>query len=230
MLHLDFNKNNNYRMRKQINIKVPTSWDDVTIKQFEQLQQINKEDPNADIDIVSILCGIDVETIEQLSLSNFANITSKLSFLSVPPKPCKPSKQLLINDRVINITMGANEMTTAQFFDFRNYINATIDKKTAHLLSCFMVPDGCSYGVGYNINDFIDWINENVSVVEAQAYTNFFMLTFLSFADAFLTYSQKQMKKMLKKKKSNKEMEIMMKPLKDIQLLITTIKNGGYLQ
>ena len=209
----------------KIDIKVPTSWDDVCIRKFEALQTIDNNDENADFEIVSVLCDIDQDLVEKLPLAEFSNILSKLSFLSTPPQPHRPAKQLLIDDKVINVTLSTQEMCAAQFFDYKNILANDVDRKTARLMAVFMIPDGCEYNKGYNANDWIDFINNNVSVVEVQSYTNFFTITYKAFATTFLKYSIKEMKKM-----KDLTEEQRMKILTPLQQGLTIIENGGCLQ
>lgn len=208
----------------KLEIKVPTSWQDVNIRKFEKLQEINNNDESADFKIVSVLCDLDIDVVESLPMNTFSEILNKLKFLSELPKPHKPAKQLIVNEQIVNCCLSSQEMIAAQFFDYKNYLSNDVDKKTARLLSCFMTPDGYEYNDGYDSEEWIDFLNENISVVEVQSYTNFFTLTFKSFAAAILQYSIRQVKKM---KLSKEEKEMMLIPL---QQTMDIIKSGGFLQ
>lgn len=213
-------------MTKIIDLRVPTSWDDVCIRQFEALQSIDKDDENADFEIVSVLCDIDQDIVESLPIKEFGSILSKLSFLSTSPQPHRPAKQLLIDDKVINVTLSAQEMCAAQFLDYKNILSKeNVDRRTARLMAVFMIPDGKEYNKGYNTNEWIDFLNNNLSVVEVQSYTNFFMLTYKTFATVFLKYSIREMKKM-----KGLTQEERMKILTPLQQGLTIIQNGGFLE
>lgn len=209
----------------KIDIKIPTSWQDVNIRKFEKLTKIDKENPNADFEMISILCDLDLDVVEHLNVKDYGMILNKLAWTAIPPAKHKPSKQLLVNERVINITLSHEEMTAAQFLDYKTILSTEdIDRKTARLCACFMIPDGHTYNDGYNANEWIDFLNENISVVEVQSYTDFFMLVFNSFATAFLTYSIKEAKKM--KNLTQEEKKKLITPLEQTLHLI---KSGGFL-
>lgn len=212
-----------YSENEKITISVPTSWQDITLKQFEELQKVSSNDIDGENRIMSILCNIDLDVIESMSFLEFRNIQSKLSFINEPPKPCIPAEKLIVNDRVIKVILNPAQMTAAQFFDYQNYMSNNVDKKTAKLCSCFMIPDGYNYNDEYDSVEWIDFLHNNLSVVEVQSYTHFFMITYKAFAESFLQYSIKEVKKM--KHLTKEEKKVIMKGLKETKHLI---KSGGF--
>lgn len=212
-----------YSENEKITISVPTSWQDITLKQFEELQKVSSNDIDGENRIMSILCNIDLDVIESMSFLEFRNIQSKLSFINEAPKPCIPAEKLIVNDRVIKVILNPAQMTAAQFFDYQNYMSNNVDKKIAKLCSCFMIPDGYNYNDEYDSVEWIDFLYNNLSVVEVQSYTNFFMLTYKAYAESFLQYSIKEVKKM--KHLTKEEKKVIMKGLKEIKHLI---KSGGF--
>jgi hypothetical protein len=72
--------------------KLPNSWNDITLKQFYQLQQVefNSEDSTNGIDttleMASILSGIAIEEFESLPMSDIITIGNHLEFMVDKPK------------------------------------------------------------------------------------------------------------------------------------------------
>ena len=68
-------------------ITIPTSWDDVTVNQYQALTQVNKEDYKSDLAyttaILQILCGLDNMT--NLPLKAIGELAPYISFLSTEP-------------------------------------------------------------------------------------------------------------------------------------------------
>lgn len=64
--------------------KIPTSWEEVTVKQYSEILKIDNELPNLTqrIKLVSSLLGIDEELIEMMDQEDFVKIEEQLSFLS----------------------------------------------------------------------------------------------------------------------------------------------------
>lgn len=212
-----------YKEDVKMTISVPTSWQDVTLKQYEEIQKIDSKDIDGENKLISILCNVDLDVVEAMGFLQFREIQGKLLFMKEQPKSCIPAEKLLINDRIIKVTINPTQMTAAQFFDYQNYMTSDVDKKTAKLCSCFMIPDGYNYNNEYDYEEWIDFLHNNLSVVEVQSYTNFFTLTYKAFADSFLQYSIKEVKKM--KELSKEERMKIIQPLKEVRHLI---KSGGY--
>ena len=68
-------------------ITIPTSWEDVTVNQYQALTQINKEDYKSDLAyttaILQVLCGLDKMTT--LPLKAIGELAPYISFLSKEP-------------------------------------------------------------------------------------------------------------------------------------------------
>ena len=68
-------------------ITVPTSWDDITVTQYQALTQINKDSYNSDLSytvaVLQVLCNLD--STNELPLSAVAELSSYISFLTVEP-------------------------------------------------------------------------------------------------------------------------------------------------
>lgn len=208
-------------------IEMASSWDDVTLEQFDRLQEIDKDDVFATADILSILTGLDAEELLKLPSDEYMSLCEKINFLNDMPRKCIPEPKLKLGDITFNITLSPQEMTAEQFLEYKSLIMANkIDKKTARLMACFMIPEGCQYNDGkYNVSEILDLIYKHMSVVEVTAYVNFFMMQYQAYTKAMLGYSEK---KIMKDKNLRKEQkDFLIARLKEIQAII---ENGGCFQ
>ena len=66
--------------------KIPKSWSDVTIGQFQEINRLDKTDElDYLINLVSVLCRLEVDIVESLTLQQLQGIGSKMSFISKMP-------------------------------------------------------------------------------------------------------------------------------------------------
>lgn len=70
-----------------MNILVPTSWDDVTVNQYQALSSLNKDDYKSTlqytVDVIHILCELDDSL--SLPLETVKQITDEISFATTEP-------------------------------------------------------------------------------------------------------------------------------------------------
>lgn len=67
-------------------ILVPTSWDDITVNQYQALSQINKDDYTNDLAyttaVMQVLCNLD--NMQSLPLSAISELAPHIEFMSTP--------------------------------------------------------------------------------------------------------------------------------------------------
>lgn len=219
---------NNHMTNK---IFVPTSWSEVSIGQFDAIINVSSDENISDFDrelrIVSILTKM--PHIERLSIPIYTSILSKIGFLGTQPKTTKPKAKITLLGKDYNVTYRPMKMTAAQFMDYKitlqNYDK--IDKKLARLLACFIYPVGSEYNdETYDTEELVDIIWNNLSIEYALSMSNFFRIWFRLSRKAFLGYSLRQMKKVLKMtKKGTREYSETMKVIKNLEMILSMEKN-----
>ena len=182
-------------------IKVPTSWDDVTVKQFDDLVKISN-DPDLDIAereirLIAVLTGLSVFDTRYLDAVSFQKISNSLSFLNNTPEKKLPVDKIVLNNKEYHVDLFPVKFSAAQFLDYKVLSGEDIDKKTARLLACFVYPLGASYNDGsYDVEDVVNDINEHMSVPEVTGYTHFFMIQYTAYANSLLEYSIRKTKRL----------------------------------
>lgn len=181
-------------------IKVPTNWNEVTLKKFDKILELSK---NADltpvereIRIVAALTDTEISVIQNLDAPTFQMITEKLVFLNNKPEKKVPVDSFVLNGKDYHADLAPRSWTAGQFLDYKVLAGTEIDKKAARLIACFVYPEGAAYNDGsYDVEDVVNDINDYMSVVEVTGFTDFFMLQYTAFAKAILAYLKRKVKK-----------------------------------
>lgn len=212
------------------------TWDDVTTKQFFQLQAISKEmmedaeeeknenetiaalfteekELDYKIKIAELFFG---EDVHNLSKSEFDKKYNLLTFLNEPKmKTHAPKKEIKINGRTYTVTCLAGKIPVIQVVDFLNFLNENdIPKAVAALV----VPKGHTYNDGYNMIQVFDDIND-MPCTFVNDVANFFAEQWMVYLNVSRRYSLEALKKTNLPKK---EREALMKVTKIIMDLVPT--------
>lgn len=214
-------------------ITIKNNWNDVKLIDLEAITLLNDvkiPDDLKMVEMLAILSDVSYDDIMKLSATDMMKLMNELTFLTteVPKTVVKPS--LEINGKKYNHILNPKEITAGQFLDYKILIQQKdIDKKIARLIACFTVPDGCNYGEGYDTEELVDLINENVSVVEGQSIVDFFMIQFYAFSEALATSSIKNLRKQMKKAKSYKEKRQIVTAINLLKEVKNSAKSFGHL-
>ena len=193
------------------------SYKDLTINKYQEIRQIIEEDGGElaiQSKIIACLTGMDVDDVLNLSLTRYHELVQKTAFLLEKPKlDGRIPNKLNINGRECVITKDVKKLTAAQYIDYQT-LTAMKDqeKYLANILACFIVPKGCKYGDGYENDEIVAWIGENLSIVDGLNICFFFRKKYLNSIKLTLTSLELQMR-MLRWKMKNPETKAMMKEL-----------------
>lgn len=205
-------------------IKVPTSWDDITLKTFYEILDISN-DSTIDIytrecKIISAVTGESLFTIQHLDLQSYTVLSSKLKFLSTPVPQRMPEDTVTLNSTTYIVDKFVKDITAQQYLDYK--VRGTTASKTAvskaqltaGLISCFLHPKGSAYNDGtYDVDKVIDDIMNFMTVPEVTALSTFFMIQYKALSKALIQYSMRMVKKSreIPKQDKKKILEMMSK-------------------
>jgi len=166
-------------------------WNDVTLSQFLELQQIMKIEDDTDkmLSLAELFFGEDVTS---LPLPEFNKKMKELQFLETEVPTNHIVKKVTINGREYTIDGLLGHVSTAQYIDFTNYMKDpnNIDK----VLSVFFIPKGHKYNDGYDMEEVIrDMGSLPIDIALSESF--FFSRQFAKFIKIFQSYSTKQLKK-----------------------------------
>lgn len=191
-------------------IKIKKSWDAITWNEYEQIEQIINADIPSDykaVHLVAVLTGLDIETIESLPISQFQKFIPALEFLQTEPETHKHQFEYTLNGRKYVFRGKLDEITTAQYIDYRTYMQDE-QKDVINLLSCFLIPEGCDYNDGnYDIEQVKSDIGD-MCWLDVRAAAFFFRIQLAAYTLILKSYLKKTMKEAKATKKQIKQMEV----------------------
>lgn len=200
-----------------MDITIKNSWEDITWSEYTQIEQILNTDIPSDykaVHLVSVLTGISVDELERLPISQFQRLLPALDFLYTEPDTHVHQFEYTVNGRQYKFTGKIDEITTAQYIDYRSYMEKD-DKDVVELMSAFMIPVGHDYNDGYDMEQVRNDIGD-MCWLDVRAAAFFFRLWLASYITIFkssLMAELKQQKKTLKTKQEVKQLKQQMKEL-----------------
>ena len=189
-------------------IKIKKSWDAITWREYEQLEQILSSDIPSDykaVHLVALLTGLDVATIENLPIAEFQKFLPALEFLQIEPETHKHQFEYTVNGCEYAFRGKLDEITTAQYIDYRAYMQEE-NKDVVKLMSVFMIPKGHDYNDGYDMEQVQSDIGD-MCWLDVRAASFFFRLQLAAYTLILRQYLKKTMKEAKATKKQIKQME-----------------------
>lgn len=205
-----------------------TSYKDLSIGKYLELTEILKDetdDLEIQCELLSILSDMDYDSIVSLPLAEYQRMVSQTAFLLEKPKVNKsiPSK-IKIGGKTYCITKDVASINVAQYIDYQTYSKQGNDNKSIpQLLSCFIIPEGCKYGEGYDVAEVINIIRDNMSIVDAVSVCFFFHQKYRSLIEdtlIYLAWKIRLMKLKVRDKERKMKMEETMRELKALRDLL----------
>lgn len=210
------------------------SWEKITVNVFEKLNNaINDAEVtgnneidllNKQIAILSVLCDVDEDTIADLHTSEFSRLVNETNFLNETPKKNVIDK-ITLNGKKYEIFLSISDMTMSQYIDFQTLFPKR-DKEFKRILSIFVIPKGCNYNEGYDIEQVINDIGEYMPITDANNIMFFFALAYQSLTKVMLTSLVKEMKKLKKKEKDQAKVEQMQLAIDQVMTAKHLVENG----
>lgn len=108
-------------------INIPDSWDEVTIRQFQELTSLETKDFEKTLDIISILTNEDPETIRQFDVPTLTEILSNLIWTNTMPDDAKYKPLLFYKEKEFGIISRLSDLTVGEWIDLENYLESPID-------------------------------------------------------------------------------------------------------
>ena len=197
------------------------TWNDVTTRQFFELQKLMKEldgekeeiTPENDLEyrikIAELFFG---KAITDMPLNEFNKQYNRLTFLSEKMETKAPPKELKINGKVYTITCLAGKIPTGQIVEYTEHIK---NNDIPMACTAFIVPKGYKYGEGYNLMDvYNDIMDAPCTLINDIA--NFFAMQWMIYLDASRRCSLQALKKTNLPKKEREALVKVTKALMDM--------------
>lgn len=150
---------------KQLELKVPTSYADISLKRWLDLQnelENYKDDPNAVTALMLYhLCGLDPKYLKGIAIEDYANVVAELdSFLSNVELPLQ--KLITIDGVEYGFEPNLSQMSYGAYADITQYKQLTIDKNWAKIMSILYRPVTHKKGEMYSIKAYDGELKEEL--------------------------------------------------------------------
>ena len=91
------------------------------------------------------------------------------------PDYAKEPKIKTIGDYEVVVDYHLSKFTVAQYIDFMAEINST-EPDIAGLCATILIPKGHKYNDGYNLEEFIERIEQEVNIYDAESLVFFYLI------------------------------------------------------
>lgn len=107
------------------NWNIPTSWDDITLKKFQEINKYySDKDKEFDVrEIIHIMTDKTIDEVNELPAEFLQIIMEKLSFLQVEPEQQEPSNKIEVNNEIYQINF-MEKLKTGEYVSVDNILKA----------------------------------------------------------------------------------------------------------
>lgn len=197
-------------------ITIKNKWDEITWDEFYELRQILICDIPEEykvINIVSLLTGESIQTIENLPIMVFKKLANQIDFISdIPTDKPMHKDTYTVNGRTYYLKADIPSITTAQYIDYGNFSREEI-VDMRKLVGCFLIPINHQYNDGYDLEEVWRDVGQ-MNFRDVQSVAFFLQKQYGLYIIITIDYLLKKVGKMKKMKKTKEEKQ-KMKELKD---------------
>lgn len=212
-------------MENIIKDNIKHSWRDVTINEYFKLREKIEEatsDYEKEIIKIAFTYGLEEDDIWNKRISDVKNMQKNTYWLSdISISKDVKFKKILIEDVLYDVNADMQSFTVAQYIDFQTFFPKRVQKTNyiGNILACFITPKNHKYGEGYDVQELVKKINENVDIKTANEMIFFFLKRYLHSIKVMHIFFNWQMKilKMLKMKKHKEKIEKLEKMVKEME-------------
>ena len=151
-------------MKKTLTLEIPTTWKDVTLKQYIDLQndlEAYSDDDEAQVALMlHHLCGLEPEYIKALSTDSYIKLKSRLrEFIS--PSEIELERFVTIGGVEYGFEPNISKMAYGAYADITQYDTIKIDKNWAKIMDILYRPVTNKKGKMYSIKPYDGEIDES---------------------------------------------------------------------
>ena len=132
------------------------SWDDVSIGQYLEMENILKKEGDTlskALDLLQILTGTDYSKVP---IDEYMEKVAELSFLQTDVPTIDLPNEIVLNGRKYTLKNDVDKITASQFIDYNNYIQSEDNDKIIKIIGTFIIPKGHIYGDGYEFDTVME--------------------------------------------------------------------------
>ena len=160
-------------------IKLPTTWEAVNLKQFAALQnKLQQEDTDVIeryIDIIALLSNEKPSLIMKMPIDALKQAIDYVSFINELPKETKIKNVIEINNQVYKGTLDITKLTAGQYIDIKTFCKDSelIFENLANIMAVVYVEEGQEYEGTKHANR-ARLFQEKLNIADVYGFTLFF--------------------------------------------------------
>lgn len=195
-------------------IKIPTSWADVSIKQYRQLIANFSDKELTEVDLmvsnISVLTNTDYSTIEDLSIGKIRDIYSRLSFIGDTKINTPFPNVVKLGDEMFYCDPNAN-MKYGQYKAMREWTKSqdAINENLHNIVSLFLKQPKKNWS--YRFEDKSKLVNEHCRMDVVFHISGFFLNLYPELLKVFQSYSLKKAEQIITKASQEINQELALK-------------------
>ena len=184
---------------------------DLPVGTWQEILLVNKDERRDDIDrqvaTVALLSGLSEREVLNLPIAEYKEMAARAAFLNEPcaDDGARVAKSYILGGKKYVLQDDFRKITTAQYIDYQTFIQMG-DGAVVDILSVFLVPDGMTYGDGYDLDEAKNAIRTDISVKTAVDIGAFFLTQYVAFLTRSLRFSGTMARK-AKMKAAEKEIQ-----------------------
>jgi hypothetical protein len=152
-------------MKKQIELEIPTSWADITLKEYLEMQtdmEAYKDDVEAQTAfMMHHLYGLEADELNNLTTESFGLLKSKMDAFADANK-YELKRIIKIGDIEYGFEPNLSTMTYGAYVDITKFNNIAIDNNWHKIMAILYRPIERKLGDNYSIKPYTGKYNENL--------------------------------------------------------------------
>lgn len=201
-----------------------TTWEDITLDQYLQIYQlvdVEGMDEMVYAELLKVVCG---EEVEDLTLPEYKKMFKHLDFLKGKMPEVKAKKEYILKGNKYQCDLDMTKITGSQYLDYVNYIKENKGVENfAKIVSVFLIPKGCKYNDGYDIDELIELIESEMKIIDVNAISFFLQRQYTVYISTLTVYSIQTMKKMMKKEQNPQKKEAIKLKIQETEALLQSM-------
>lgn len=165
--------------------------------QYQEIDRITRtggDELEVQVAILSILTGKPEAELLRLPLPEYTDLAGQSTFLRRPLDTIPEVKKVYqVDGWKLRPCGDYRKLTAGQYIDFQAFTKDTLD--FCGLLSVLMVPEGRTYGDGYDTAEVRSAIAGHLPMPDGMALIAFFLTRYAALIRASLTYSENALRR-----------------------------------
>lgn len=173
--------------------------------------------------LLSVLSDMDEDSLLNLPITTFNEMMKQGAFLAEPIPPMKARRvasSYQVGDFTLCPMLDVTKWKAGQYIDFQTFSKS---ENLVGMLSTILVPKGKTYNNDYDIVEVVDAIGNDLSIIDAQVVSAFFLRRCETLTRGMLIYSGWVARTI----KNRKERKRMREQIQEAKRMMASLQNGG---